>query len=286
MKFFLRAPAKLNLFLKIGSRRPDGYHNILSLFQTISLFDELVITASSADKVVCDLPIPQEENLVFKALRKLREKLVFPPVKIELRKNIPAGSGLGGASSDAAAVLKGMNNFFALGLNQEELKRISLEIGSDVPYFLVGGACLVKGRGEVIKKLPDLPVWPLLLYLPDFSLSTSLAYCWWDDYLSQNPESLRDLDSLDYTGISWGENDFEKVVFQKYPFLKEAKEIAGQMGVEFAGLSGSGPALFALAREVDKLKCLRKAWERLPGRVIETSFENEGFKEILSCRSR
>ncbi len=286
MKFFLKAPAKLNLFLKIGPKRADGYHSILSLFQTISLFDEIEITTSSTDSLICDLPLLPEENLVFKALKKLRAKADFPPLEIKLKKNIPPGSGLGGASSDAASVLKGINNFFALGLSFENLRKLSLEVGSDVPYFLVGGTCLVKGRGEVVKKLSSLPACPLLLFLPHFSISTALAYSWWDGYVAQNPELLKEFNSLDYTRISWGENDFEKVILERYPLLKEVRKIAQEIGVEFTGLSGTGSALFALSQEAGRLRNLKKAWERLPGKVIEAVFETSEGKEKLSCQFR
>lgn len=285
MRFNLLAPAKLNLFLKIGSRRTDGFHDIFSLFQTVSLADEFEITVSATDELVSDLPLTQEENLAFRAIKKLREKAKFPPLKIKLTKNIPPGSGLGGASSDAAAILKGLNNFFDLGLSQAELKELSLSIGSDVPFFLIGGTCLVSGRGEIIRKVSDLPVWPVLLFIPDFSISTRLAYQWWDNYLNSNRQTAN-LSRLDYNQIRWGENDFEKVVFERFPILREAKELAKEVGVEFAGLSGSGSAIFALSQETEKLKNLKEAWQSFPGKVIETFFESSDQDGSLRCQSR
>lgn len=285
MRFCLVAPAKLNLFLKIGSRRPDGFHDIFSLIQTVSLADEFEITSSSTDELVSDLPLFQEENLAFQALKKLRQKAKFPPLKIKLTKNIPPGSGLGGASSDAAAILRGLNIFFDLGLSQAELREIALSIGSDVPFFLIGGTCLVSGRGEVIKKISDLPAWKVLLFVPDFSISTRLAYQWWDEYLNLNRQAAN-LTKLNCAQISWGENDFEKVVFERFPILKKVKESAKEVGVEFAGLSGSGSAVFALSQEVEKLKNLKEKWQNFPGGVIETFFESSAWKESLSCQFR
>ncbi len=285
MRFNLLAPAKLNLFLKIGPRRSDGYHHIYSLLQTITLYDELEIITSSSDDLVSDLPLQLEENLVYKALVKLREKADFPPLRIKLTKNIPVGGGLGGASSDAATVLKGINSFFNLGLSQVDLKNLAESIGSDVPYFLIGGTCLVSGRGEVIQKLPDLPTWPVLLYIPEFSISTSLAYQWWDAHSAQN-QLVGEISNLNYTHLRWGENDFEEVISERYPVLKQARQLAREAGVEYAGLSGSGSAFFALSRETKKLENLKKAWRNLPGRIIEAYFESHAQKEILSCPFR
>lgn len=284
MRFNLQAPAKLNLFLKIGPPRSDGFHNIFSLFQTISLADKLEIIDSSVDELISDLPFPQEENLAFIALKKLREKAEFPPLKIKLNKNIPLGSGLGGASSDAAAILKGLNDILNLGFKQEELKALALEIGSDVPYFLIGGTCLVSGRGEVIQPLSDLPTWSVLLYLPDFSISTRLAYQWWDEEFLNSNKNLESFENLDYHRIEWGENDFEKVIFKRFPVLSQAKQLAKEAGVEFVGLSGSGSAVFALSREIGRLQALKKVWGNLPGQVIETFFETAFREESLSCR--
>lgn len=174
MTLELLAPAKLNLTLEVLGRRDDGYHEVVSIMQTIDLADRvrlserpdlsLVVTGREAGGV----PSDPEANLALKAARLLQQQVGAGGhgALIELEKNIPAGAGLGGGSSDAAAVLRGLNHLWGLNLPLPALERLAAKLGSDVTFFLQGGTALATGRGEVIEPLPDLPASPYTLFLP------------------------------------------------------------------------------------------------------------------------
>ena len=183
----LKAPAKINLALRVGKRRADGYHEIRSLMQAISLSDELTISIADKPDLTDSLNIsgPQAEsisddasdNLIMRALNCLREqKPNIPPLKIELIKNIPIGAGLGGGSSDAAAALIGINRLFDLGFDGAALSKLGAALGSDVPFFFSSGSAIVSGRGEIIEDI-ELPLdYHLALITPSERVSTAEAY--------------------------------------------------------------------------------------------------------------
>ena len=171
------APAKINWMLRVLDRRADGYHNIETLFQTISLHDEITITPAETFELDCDdskIPIGRD-NLVLRAAILMRERFSTPLVRVQLRKRIPAGGGLGGGSSDAAAVLVALSRRFVPEA-EPYLPDLALQIGSDVPFFLIGGTAYGTGRGEVVTPLPrPIPI-PLLLSFPGVTVSTADAY--------------------------------------------------------------------------------------------------------------
>lgn len=179
----LPAHAKLNLFLEVTAKRPDGFHDIDSVFVQISLADRLYAEAHRANLLVlfCDDPqLPVDcDNLALKAVELLQRRcgIYHKGMKLRLHKSIPPGSGLGGGSSDAAAGLRLANALWECGLNREQLAAIGAEIGSDVPFFLHGGACLVQGRGEKVTPLPDFPEKiEFGLALPPIVSNTARAY--------------------------------------------------------------------------------------------------------------
>ncbi len=175
----LEAPAKVNLFLEILRRRSDGYHDLVSLFQTISLCDTLSVHSGEGLSLSCDSPgIPLDEsNLVLRAARRLQQEAgVSSGAAFHLIKRIPDGGGLGGGSSDAAAALMLCNRLWRLGMTRGELARLGAQIGSDVPFFLHGGVCLCEGRGEIITPRPDLLPLPVAVAAPDWKISTIEAY--------------------------------------------------------------------------------------------------------------
>jgi 4-diphosphocytidyl-2-C-methyl-D-erythritol kinase len=256
-RFTLPSFAKINLTLRVLGRRPDGYHELNTVFQTISLQDELTFSARDDARLElsCDAPdIPCDEtNLVHRAAVALRERYgVGRGASVELRKRIPAGGGLGGGSSNAAVALVGLARLWEIETEREALAEIGAGIGADVPFFLVGGTALGTGRGTDIHPLADLPPRHLLLITPDINVSTAEAYKSLHAPALTKPLSPANLTvSRMRAKISGSlhaalENDFERVVYRLYPKILRARSSLVAAGAKDALLSGSGASVFAL----------------------------------------
>lgn len=254
---FLNAPAKINWFLSVLGKREDGYHNISSLMQCISIYDNLTFEQADTIEVVSDLDIPPGDNLVYKAASFLKQYTSYKKgAKIALHKNIPVSAGLGGGSSDAAYTLSGLNRIWGLGLSNRELSTIGAEIGSDVPFFLNSSFAFVEGKGEKITPLKlNNPAIVLLLVKPSISVSTAWAYAYFDKLnigeLTKKTVDIklfcqaflnRDLASLRATL----NNDLEKVVIERYPVVGEIKEKLLNNGAIISLMTGSGPTVFSI----------------------------------------
>ncbi|GAA5481854.1 4-(cytidine 5'-diphospho)-2-C-methyl-D-erythritol kinase [Haloferula sargassicola] len=246
----LEASAKLNLSLRVLGRRDDGFHELESLMVRLDgLADRLEIEVSDEDHFSCDAPgVPADDsNLVIKALQLFRRETgIRDRVRIRLEKRVPHGAGLGGGSSDAAAMLAGLNELSRAGLPVGNLTEMGARLGSDIPFFLGPPVAVVKGRGERIEEGPSLPSMRVVLLKPGFGVSTPDAYRRWQD--------SRELEGVDYTPqtLAWGDlvNDLERPVFQKHLFLAEVKGwLRRQDGVEAALMSGSGSTMFAVIDE-------------------------------------
>ncbi len=241
----LLAPAKLNLFLRVLRRRADGYHDLETLFQKISLCDEVHLEKASGITLEVEGEAPSgRENLCFLAAeRYLSRAAIEAGVFIRLVKRIPSGTGLGGASSDAAAVLKGLARLYPGHLPESELFEMGRSLGADVPFFLSSySTALGKGIGEKLTPWPTLPAWYLVV-VPPFRISTAWAY--------QNLRLTKERSPLNYgpENFSWGKklvNDFKRLVFEKYPELEELEGALREARALNAGLSGSGSALFGV----------------------------------------
>ena len=181
----LSSPAKINLHLEIGESREDGFHDLLSLFQIVSLTDTITIR-SLKDTNTCringDFSCSSDDNLICRAYSALRESVGFTDgIEVDVVKRIPEGAGLGGGSSNAAAALTGINELFALNLDAEFLAATGAGLGSDVPFFCRGPLAVVSGRGEHVSPCASPRRMPLVLVLPAFSVSTAKAYRWLDE---------------------------------------------------------------------------------------------------------
>lgn len=241
----VKAYAKINLGLRVTAKRADGFHDIETIFQTISLHDTLTFTPSDALTLTCDAPdIPTDEtNLVLRAARAVGA----PPVAIALKKRIPAGGGLGGGSADAAATLR------ALGRPDP---RIALQLGSDVPFFLLGGTAYATGRGEVLTPLPSQAGIPLVLVFPEERVGTAQAYAMLRRFSPplgiDRVRAMVDDDLLAHATELI--NDFEEPIFAALPHLGTIKAKLYELGAAWAGMSGSGSTIvgaFRDARERD-----------------------------------
>jgi len=249
----LRAYAKINLGLRILGKRADGYHDIETILHRIDIYDELSFSKSETISLETDAPeIPSgEENLCIRGARLLSSHSgAKGGARISLRKKIPAGAGLGGGSSDAAATLLGLNELWGLDLKHEELHRLAAQLGSDVPYFVRKGTAYAAGRGEILEYFPlKLPYWIVVMY-PNIHVSTAWAYQQVRIEKSDRKDDLRDnlVDNLHDGEIlkQLIRNDFEPVVFRAHPELSEIKQEYYEHGALFAQMSGSGSSMYGL----------------------------------------
>ncbi len=245
------APAKINLSLRVLGKRPDGFHEIQSLMTPLSLADEIDIERQDSGGIAftCDDPLlpTGEANLAYRAAKLFCERGGFAPdLSVALKKKVPHGAGLGGGSSDAAAVLLGLNKMFEAGLTREALAALAAELGSDVPFFIWESAALCRGRGETVSPVALEEGPPLVLLKPPFGVPTPWAYSRWRD--------AKEIPGIPYAAqvFPWGElvNDLERPVFEKYIFLAFLKRwLLAQPETAGALMSGSGSTVFALARD-------------------------------------
>ncbi len=259
----VNAPSKINLTLLIKGKRSDGFHEVETLMSKINWYDRLIINKSQQKgiKLHCKGPhwAPEgEDNLVLKACRLLCEKAnIEPNLEIELYKNIPAGTGLGSASSDAAATLIGLNELLSLKMSKKKLYESAARLGSDVPFFLNGPAAICTGRGEKIKKFPKKLDFFALLVLPDVNVSTKKVYNGYrhNKKLYNNLKSKTD-DLLKMNKIfeiaELYPNMLSESCFEQFEKIKELKEKLEKQGVKPLCLSGSGSALYCLTQHKDK----------------------------------
>jgi 4-diphosphocytidyl-2-C-methyl-D-erythritol kinase len=250
------APAKINLSLEILGRRPDGFHDLRSLFLPISLVDELTFEPAAAFSFTCSDPaIPNDDgNLVVRAAR-LFGNGALPKVAIHLGKNIPHSAGLGGGSSDATTTLLALNDLTETPLPFPELEALAAQLGSDVPFFLHRSAAWCEGRGEIVRSIPTPSDFHILLFKPPFGVSTPWAY--------QNLAGSLPLPGIPMepqsTSIGMLVNDLERPVFEKYLLLALAKQfLLDQPETLGALMSGSGSTMFALTRERTEAETLRE----------------------------
>ncbi|MFC2115185.1 4-(cytidine 5'-diphospho)-2-C-methyl-D-erythritol kinase [Bacteroidota bacterium] len=253
--------AKINIGLNILRKRPDGYHDIESVFYPVQLRDILEIlplTPDLNDKkshiyVSGTETIASEENLCVKAVQLFREKQGIPDVRLHLHKKIPIGGGLGGGSSDASFTLLALNEMFGCELKDNILKKYSAELGSDCPFFIGNRPSLVSGRGDILEDIPlNLGGYHLVLVFPGLFVDTSIAYQM--IHPSEDGIPLRDVLQL---GIEkWKDriiNRFEEAVFSKYPEIGKIKEGLYSSGAVYASMSGSGSAVYGIFHSSPRL---------------------------------
>ena len=253
------APAKVNLALEVLGRRPDGYHEIRTVMQAVSLFDELEFRSAPTDGVEleCDAPgVPGDErNLVMQAAELLRERAdVGRGVRVGLRKSIPAGGGLGGGSSDCAVTLLALNQFWDLQLPVEALAEVAAGLGSDIPFFLYGGTSLCEGRGEKVRPVPAEGEIHYALALPEMSVSTADVYAGWQNGLtSRDSASNNVLEALACGDVGLLtaalHNDLQEKAFELHDGLRSLHEdlerVTEPVGLQRWLLAGSGSSFFA-----------------------------------------
>jgi 4-diphosphocytidyl-2-C-methyl-D-erythritol kinase len=252
----IKAPAKINLGLNVTEKREDGYHNIQTIFYPIQLCDVIKIDKAEITKFRCSDPnLPHDEtNLVIKAKNIIEQYVekIFN-VDIYLEKKTPIGAGLGGGSSDAAAVLLALNELFNLKLTHKELHNLAFALGSDVPFFINPLPAFAALRGEELKYLNLKIDKPILIVYPGIHVSTKWAY---SKITPKFPEhSLLQLNKIDFEDQNIRRlitNDFEGIVFNEFPDIARLKELLINNGALFALMSGSGSSVFGIFEDLDR----------------------------------
>ena len=268
----IKAYAKINLTLEVLGRRPDGYHEVRTVLQSIDLADRLHFTPAPRLEMECSTPeLGVEDNLVLKAADALRTATSYDKgVKIRLEKHVPIGMGLGGGSSDAAATLKALNSLWELGMGDVELRSIAASLGSDVPFFLQGGTALGEGRGEMIVGLPPIPQrWMVLLCPPPrymgaevFSRKTAQLYSILTQENYTDGSRTRSLvDSIKGGQVSQELlfNVFEQVAPSAFHCFEQARQDFLEAGAGRIHLSGTGPALYTFVSDKEEGKGILKS---------------------------
>jgi 4-diphosphocytidyl-2-C-methyl-D-erythritol kinase len=280
----LRTPAKINLCLNVLGKRPDGYHEVEMVLQAVGLYDEVTVRLSgSGITVACDsAAVPGGEgNIAWRAARAVLDLSSRPDgIAVEIRKNIPVAAGLGGGSSDAAAVLVACNRLLGTGLDRKRLAGIGTGLGMDVPFFLYGPTALARGRGEVLERLPPPPKFWVLLVNPGFETSTAWVYKNLNFGLTKKGDCTN-IAGLNVSQIAGSlHNDLETVTAAAHPAIGEMEQALREAGALGVRMSGSGPTVFGIfdteagCREAGR-KLQTKGWRLYPAETLAVPLYGE-----------
>ncbi len=285
-KIKLKALGKINLGLDVLGRRPNGYHDVRMVMQTVYLYDQILLEKTDKEGISLEtnlfyLPV-NENNLAYRATKMLIDEFAIKEgVHISLEKHIPVAAGMAGGSSNAAAVLYGMNRLFQLGLTDQELMDRGVQLGADVPYCIMRGTVLAEGIGEKLTPLPAMPKCHVLLAKPPISVSTQKVY---EKLDAQEVTKHPDIDGI-LLGLQTGDlekitssmgNVLENVTITEYPQIERIKDVMKEEGALNAMMSGSGPTVFGIYD--DKMLARRAAArireEQLAKQVHVTTMHN------------
>ncbi|QGG48691.1 4-(cytidine 5'-diphospho)-2-C-methyl-D-erythritol kinase [Heliorestis convoluta] len=296
MSFILQkmAPAKINLTLDVLGRRTDGYHQVAMVMQTIDLCDTLRVRRRDDKRIFLhggnDEAPPDQSNLVYRTVQLIAEtKGLKSGLDIYLEKKIPVAAGLAGGSSDAAAMMKLLNQLWEMQLSPQDMERELAKLGSDIPFLVQGGTALATGRGEQLQPLPAAPPFWVLLIKPPFGVSTPKVYqalqapLWQgepesDQQLALTANTVTIIEALQKNSyeamIAALGNDLEQVTLQWHPELKEYKQILLDAGVDQAMMSGSGPTIMGFVQKEEKARAIADA--------VATLFEKKGCQVYVA----
>ena len=254
-QYDIKAYAKINLGLDVVQKLPNGYHEVKMIMQTIGIYDELTLEKTDAGIYLTtdsgELPT-DENNLIYRAAKLMQQTCqIKEGVRIHLKKTIPIAAGMAGGSTDAAATMKGMNNLFGLGLSVPELMKLSVPIGADVPYCILGGTALAEGIGEKLTPLPAAPSCHVLIAKPDISVSTKYVYEHLDSAGIPHHPDIDGIASAIRAGSLPGilerlENVLEAVTIPLHPVIADLKKRMLELGAAGSLMSGSGPTVFGI----------------------------------------
>lgn len=265
----IMAPAKINLHLQITSKRKDGYHNLISLFQMVSLYDELFIETIKSDEIsiLGEFDCSLEDNLIYKAAVLLKERCnIKSGFSISCKKQIPSGAGLGGGSSDAGATLIGIRSLLKLDISDDELKIKALELGSDVPFFLGGATAVAGGRGEDLVSLRTRDDLSLLIIDTGIHSSTKKAFNSLKLDKNQSIMTFEDISTifLNEHPSDWSFfNSFSPYLYQENPIFKRIIQLLNDNGSDYSSISGTGSSVFGVFDDQDKARNAENVLKKL-----------------------
>ncbi|NOY88993.1 MAG: 4-(cytidine 5'-diphospho)-2-C-methyl-D-erythritol kinase [FCB group bacterium] len=263
---FIKAPAKVNLFLEVLNKRQDGYHNINSLFQAVSLYDNLTFSLMEKPEIEINLVndvnlSTKSDNLISKAYHLMKKTFDFKyGLKVTLEKNIPLAAGLGRRVSLTVVfcTIIACNTLCKLGLDNKQMGRLALSIGADVPFFFTSGQALVQGKGEIIRETNYPDNYSMVLVCPEIFISTAVSYQELKRGLtfSKIPFNLAACHTTEefISSLGLADNDFEKIHLRTYPELERIKDVLLRNGAQLARMSGSGPTIFGIFLELPDIK--------------------------------
>jgi 4-diphosphocytidyl-2-C-methyl-D-erythritol kinase len=289
----LIARAKVNLYLDVGDKRPDGFHEVTTVLQNITLADEITFTPNESgievvytDYLACDF----KNDLIIQTWEALADLTGHEATfTARVQKNIPVAAGLGGGSADAAAALIGFNKLYGLGLEDASIQEIAQDIGADVPFFLKGGTMLGEGAGEILSPLPPMPDCEIVILKPQVDISTSRAYQDLDEAAGVGPagshpvvqDVLTALEAGDYEFLCGSlYNAFEPVISRLHPEIAACRQAVLTAGADAALMSGSGSTVFALTRSASIVEEIIAAGEETGAKGFRTKPCNAAVIEV------
>lgn len=274
MKFFIKPFCKINLFLDVLNKREDGFHEILTLFQSIDLFDEIEAFESKEFNIKFfnnDYPIDPYNNTIFRSYKIFKESFLKKNNKgwvnfsFRVKKIIPSGAGLGGGSADGATILNFLNYYYGYPFEDEELKELSLIVGADCPFLLEGGTALGRGIGEKLQffDIPLIENLKVFIISPDLHISTKEAYNLLSKHLTKERKSYNIINSkMGYNHLKgsfkYFYNIFENAVFERYPLLKDIKDRILRFNPLLSLMSGSGSSIYAIFENEEHFEQLKR----------------------------
>ena len=281
----LKAYGKINLGLDVLGKRPNGYHDVRMIMQTVQLFDRLQMKKTKDNEIKLETNLSyvpcNEQNLVYKAVELLRREFqIKEGLSIQLEKHIPVAAGMAGGSTDCAAALYGMNRLFSLGLTTKQLMAYGVQLGADVPYCIMRGTALSEGIGEILTRIAPMPNCYILIAKPAISVSTRFVY---ENLNLQELKSHPDIDGMilalekkDLEGITKRlSNVLESVTIPNYPIIAEIKEQMNKTGAMNSLMSGSGPTVFGIYENLETAKNALFAMRR--SRIARQTYLVEPF---------
>ena len=251
----VKAYAKINLYLNVLGKRPDSYHEVEMIMQSISLYDRITLKPAERISVSTNNPLVADDqrNLAFQAALLVQRNYPFwPGVEIVIDKKIPVAAGLAGGSTDAAGVILGLNKLFSLNMSKNEMLELGAQLGSDVPFCILGNTALAKGRGELVEEVPPCPKFWVVLVKPPFGVKTSVVYknlnlC---EKKKENVGITKYIKALENKDRGYllknMFNLLEQSTFKLYPEVEKIKRDLNKLGAEYTLMSGSGPTVFAV----------------------------------------
>lgn len=289
----LIARAKINLYLDVGDKRPDGFHEVTTVLQNVTLADEITFTPNDSgieviytDYLACDF----KHDLIIQAWEALAALTGHDATfTARVQKNIPVAAGLGGGSADAAATLIGLNKLYGLDLADAGIQSIARDIGADVPFFLTGGTMMGEGAGEILRPLPPMPDCEIVVLKPQVDISTSRAYQDFDEATDITPpgshpavqDVLTALEAGDYEFLCGSlYNAFEPVISRIHPEIAACRQAALKAGADAALMSGSGSTVFALTRSLETVEEIIAAGEETGAEGFRTKPCNAAVIEV------